>query len=149
MVNRIIQYLSQCTDILKLLLVLVMVVTFITGNLRDCLMKESILLRRLIVVALHSQIIMALKKEVEFNGSCLKQDKITYTHGKVVNICFVYEKSKSINISDYQALEKCLFGAVSLTTKTDIDRNGYSGYGIGFDRHGSFFYFLALNQGET
>ena len=26
------------------------------------------------------------KIRVEFNGSCLKQDKITYTHGKIVNI---------------------------------------------------------------
>ena len=26
------------------------------------------------------------KTKVEFNGSCLKQDKITYNHGKVVNI---------------------------------------------------------------
>ena len=26
------------------------------------------------------------KTKVEFNGSCLKQDKITHTHGKIVNI---------------------------------------------------------------
>ena len=71
------------------------------------------------------------KTRVEFSGSCLKQDKITYTHGKVVNI-------KSINISNYPALENCLFGAVSLTKNADIDRYGYHGYGIGFDRHGSF-----------
>ena len=31
-------------------LVLVMAVTFITGNLKDCLMKELILLKRLIIV---------------------------------------------------------------------------------------------------
>ena len=30
------------------------------------------------------------------------------------------------------------FGAVSLTKNADIDRYGYSGYGIGVDRHGSF-----------
>ena len=71
------------------------------------------------------------KTRVEYSGSCLKQDKITYTHGKVVNI-------KSINISNYPALENCLFGAVSLTKNADIDRYGYHGYGIGFDRHGSF-----------
>ena len=35
-------------------------------------------------------------------------------------------------------LENCLFGAVTLTKNTDIDKYGYSGYGIGFDRHGSF-----------
>ena len=27
---------------------------------------------------------------VKFNGSCLKQDKITFNHGKTVNICIVY-----------------------------------------------------------
>ena len=55
------------------------------------------------------------KTRVEFNGSCLKQDKITYTHGKIVIIYIVYEMSKSINISDYLTLENCLFGVVSLT----------------------------------
>ena len=33
------------------------------------------------------------KTKLEFNGSCLKQDKITYYHGKVVNIYIVYEIS--------------------------------------------------------
>ena len=75
------------------------------------------------------------KTRVEFSGSCLEQDKIMYTHGKVVNI---YKIRKSINISDYQTLENCLFGAVSLTKNSDMDKYGYSGYGIGFDRHGSF-----------
>ena len=78
------------------------------------------------------------KTRVEFNGSCLKQDSVTFNHGKVVNIYIVYEISKSINISDYPTLENCLFGAVSLTKNADIDKYKYSGYGIGFDRHGSF-----------
>ena len=68
----------------------------------------------------------------------MKQDKITYTHGKIVNIYIVYEVSKSINISDYLTLDNCLSGAVSLTKNAVIDRYRYSGYGIGFDRHGSF-----------
>ena len=78
------------------------------------------------------------KTRVEFNGSCLKQDSVTFNHGKVVNIYIVYEISKSINISDYPTLENWLFGAVSLTKNADIDKYKYSGYGIGFDRHGSF-----------
>ena len=78
------------------------------------------------------------KTRVEVSGSCLKQNKITHTHGKVVNIYIVYEISKSINISDYPTLENCLFGAVSLTKNADIDKYKYSGYGIGFDRKGSF-----------
>ena len=78
------------------------------------------------------------KTKVEFNGSCLKQDIVTFNHKKVVNIYIVYEISKSINISDYPILENCLFGPVSLTKNADIDRHGYSGYGIGFVRHGNF-----------
>ena len=31
------------------------------------------------------------KTRIEFNGSSFKQDKITYTHGKIVNIEIVYE----------------------------------------------------------
>ena len=31
------------------------------------------------------------KTRVEFRGSCLKQDKIKFNHGKVVNIYIVYE----------------------------------------------------------
>ena len=35
-------------------------------------------------------------------------------------------------------LKNCLFGAVTLTKNADIDKYGYSGYGIGFDRRSSF-----------
>ena len=31
------------------------------------------------------------KTRVKFDGICLKQDKITFTHWKTVNIYFVYE----------------------------------------------------------
>ena len=110
-----------------------MTITFISGNLNDCLMKG--LLQRIIIVLLHYY---GTKTRVEFNGNCLRQDKITYTHGKEVNIYIVYEISKNIDISGFPTLENCLFGAVSLTKNTDIDRDGYSGYGIGFDRLGSF-----------
>ena len=58
-----------------------MVITFIMGNLNDCLMKELNYYRT--------------KTRVEFNESCLKQDKITYTHGKIVNIYVVYELTGS------------------------------------------------------
>ena len=37
-------------------------------------------------------------------------------------------------------LENCLFGAVKLTKIADIDKYGYSSYGIGFDTHGFFSY---------
>ena len=35
------------------------------------------------------------KTRVKFTGSCLKQPKISYTHGKVVNIYIVYELGAS------------------------------------------------------
>ena len=78
------------------------------------------------------------KTNIKFNGSCLKQDNVTFNHKKVVNIYTVYEISKIINISDYPTLKNCLFGTVTLTENADIDRYKYSGYGIGFDRHGRF-----------
>ena len=78
------------------------------------------------------------KTQVEFNGSCLKQDKVTFNHGEVVNIYTVCETSRNISISEYPTLENCLLGAVSLTKNVDIDKYKYSEYGIGFDRHGSF-----------
>ena len=39
---------------------------------------------------------------------------------------------------DYPALEKSMFGSAKLTKNTDIDVYKYSGYGIEFDRHGTF-----------
>ena len=78
------------------------------------------------------------KTRVKFNGSCFKQDSVTFNHGKVVNIYNCYEISKSINISKYPTLENCLFAAISLTENAVINKYKYSGYGIGFDRHWSF-----------
>ena len=78
------------------------------------------------------------KTRVKFTGSCLQQSKLTYTHKKIVNIYVVYELgASSSNIND-PTLKNCLFGAVTLTKNTDIDKYGYSGYGIGFDRRSSF-----------
>ena len=73
----------------------------------------------------------------KFTGSCLKQLKITYNHGKVVDIYIVYELGASSSPFDDPTLKNCLFGAVTLTKNADIDKYGYSGYGIGFDRRGS------------
>ena len=79
------------------------------------------------------------KTIAEFNGSCLKQDKITYNHGKVVNIYLVYEIVGGYSSDDnYPTLQNALSGAIKLTKNADIDKYGYSGYGIGFDRRSSF-----------
>ena len=78
------------------------------------------------------------KTRVKFYGSCLKQDKITFTHGTIVNIFIVYEISISDSNNNYPTLENCLLGAVTLTKNADFDKYKYSGYGIGFERHGAF-----------
>ena len=75
---------------------------------------------------------------VKFNRDCLKQEETTFNQVKIVNIYIVYETERSVNISSYPTLENCLFGAVKLTKHVDVDLYKYSGYGIGFDRKGSY-----------
>ena len=78
---------------------------------------------------------LGTKPRVRFSGSCLTKTKITYDHGKIVNIYIAYEKTKNDNKSSNDpTLENILFGAVSLTKNANIDRYEYSGYEIGFDR---------------
>ena len=47
------------------------------------------------------------KIKVKFNGSCLKQDKITYTYGRIVKIYIVYKLSSNLINFDF-TLENCL-----------------------------------------
>ena len=77
-------------------------------------------------------------RRVEFVGSSLKQDKITYTHRMIVNICI------NLNYNQYYNLENCLFGSVKITKNSDIDKYKYSGYVIRFDgmKH---FHFLVVD----
>ena len=74
------------------------------------------------------------KTRVTFTGSCLKQSKISYTHGKIVNIYIVYKLGVSSSHINDHTLKNCLFGAVTLTKNSDVKKYKYSGYGIGFDR---------------
>ena len=60
--------------------------------------------------------------------------------GKVVNIYIVYELGASSSHNNDPTLKHCLFGGVTLTTNADIDKCGYSGYGVGFDRRSSFLF---------
>ena len=117
---------------------LVIVVTFITGN-RKGLPDERTNSIKKSSHSINSNLnYYGTETRVEFNGSCLKQDSVTFDHGKVVNIYILYEISESMNISNYPTLENCFFGAVTLTKNADIDKYKYYGYGIGFDRHGCF-----------
>ena len=54
------------------------------------------------------------KIRVRFYGSCLKQPKVLYTHGTIVNICIVYELGASSSHDNDSALKNCLFGSVTL-----------------------------------
>ena len=73
----------------------------------------------------------------KFKRSCLKQDKIAFNHGKIVNIYTVYDLESNINNFD-PTLKICLLGAVKITKNNDIDQYKYSGCGIGFDSGGTF-----------
>ena len=121
---------------------LVLVIIFIFGNLKNCLLKILQLLLQLIVPLIH----LSTKTRVEVKGSYLKQDKITYDYGTVVNIYI--EINKTFNIRSYPILENCIFGADSWTKNDDIDKSNYSGYGIGFDRK-DFFHTLEVKLVET
>ena len=72
-----------------------------------------------------SQYYVATKASVRFSRDCLKQEKITFNHGKIVNIYIVYKIDKTINISSYATLGNCLFGAVKLTKYVEFDRWGF------------------------
>ena len=81
------------------------------------------------------------KTRVKLDGSCLKQEKVTFNHGKVVNIYIVYEITKVVDLNgndNRPTLDNALFGAVSLTKNADFNKYKYSGYGIGFNRRSVF-----------
>ena len=50
------------------------------------------------------------KMRVKFSGNCLKQDQITYNHGKIVHIYTVYEKNTNYNITCYSKLQNYCLG---------------------------------------
>ena len=78
------------------------------------------------------------KTKVKFTGSCLKQSAVPYNHRPIVNIYIVYELGASNSYNNNPTLKNCSFGAVTLTKNGDIDKYGYSGYIIGFDRRSRF-----------
>ena len=80
---------------------------------------------------------MALKQDQKLEESCLKQDKSVFNHRKIVNIYIAYEIDKTYTKIN-PTLVNCLFGAVNMTKNADIDKNKYSGYGIGFVRTGIY-----------
>ena len=82
------------------------------------------------------------KAKVSFDMSCLKQDKVTFNNGTIVNIYIVYKIIRIANINGERnsnlTVQNTLFGAVSLTKNADVNKYRYSGYGVAFDRTSSF-----------
>ena len=79
------------------------------------------------------------KVRVKFNKGCLKQlNNLTYHYASRGNIYIVYELGASSSNNSNTSIKKCLFGAITLTKNADIEKYGYSGFGIGFDRRSSF-----------
>ena len=82
------------------------------------------------------------KIKVSFDMSCLQTNGFSINHGKIAIIYIVYEIINIAGINGNRdsnlTIENALFGAVSLTKNADVDKYKYSGYGIAFDRKGSF-----------
>ena len=73
--------------------------------------------------------------KLKFKGSCLKQDKASFTPKNVVSLFIVYELDNTWprDLNTDFTLKNCLFGSLKLTKNADSDKYSYSGYGIGFD----------------
>ena len=81
------------------------------------------------------------KAKVSFSRACLKQDKVTFNHGKIVNIYIVYKIIRIANINSRDnnlTVQNALFAAVSLTRNAEVGKYKYSAYGIAVDRTSSF-----------
>ena len=79
------------------------------------------------------------KIRLKLNKSCLKQlNKLIYSYGRQVNVYIVYELGASGSSDSNPTLKNFLFGAVTLTKNTDIEKYWYSGDGNGFYRRESF-----------
>ena len=71
---------------------------------------------------------------LEFKGSWLKQDKVTFTPNNLVNLFIVYEVDRwSGDLNSGFTLKDCLFRPAKLTKNVDPDKYKYNGYIIGFD----------------
>ena len=79
------------------------------------------------------------KARVKFKRSCLKQDKISFDWGEVVNIYIIYDVNERFEMVSCPTLKNCLSGAIKLINYPEFDKYKYYGYGIGLERKGFFF----------
>ena len=86
------------------------------------------------------------KSRAKFDGSCLKQDKVTVTHKKLLKIKSYLLKiytACEINLLSFNAgkdfaLRNSLFGVVKLSQNANLNKYKYSGYSTRFDVHRNF-----------
>ena len=86
------------------------------------------------------------KIRVEFSGSCLNEDKATYTHRKIVNIYTHYEITTIATFKSavIQHWEHFLFGAVSLTEMLILKSINILGMVLNWMEKGSFHFLMDL-----
>ena len=76
---------------------------------------------------------------IKFDRNYLKQEKITFNHGKKVNIYIVYKTIKTNPISNsYPIVQNCFVGEIGFIKNSTINEFKYNGYGIRFDSKGTF-----------
>ena len=78
------------------------------------------------------------KLGVTFNGNYMKQNKLGYAHGKIVNLYIVYElKNRRVDSPDF-TVQNGLFGAIKITKNASTLHYKYERYGSCFDDESSF-----------
>ena len=85
-----------------------------------------------------TSVVPRLLNHEDFAGNLLKQTKLAFFHGVVINIYIVYKLQRRNNNNADMTLENPLFGAVKITKNVDTSKYQYSGYGIFFDSGGIF-----------
>ena len=78
---------------------------------------------------------------VTFNENYMKQNKLGYAHGKVVNFYIVYElKNRKVDSLEWIELivQNGLFEAAKITKNVNNSLYKYEGHGICFDGETSF-----------
>ena len=74
-----------------------------------------------------------LLPDMNFNGHCLLKNNISIP--MFLSIYFI----RPVIYTDF-TLGNCLFGSVKLTKNTDLDKQKYTGYNIGFDSRSEFLF---------
>ena len=78
------------------------------------------------------------KLNVAFSRIFLKQTKVAYNHGTVINIYIVYKLQKRTVSNPDFTVQNALFGAAKITKDPNTSHYKYSGFSICFDGNSSF-----------